>query len=205
MAGCGAPVVNQADLRTVTDGRTIVFDKEFRYDISKENDLPRPLPGQFRGLLKGTYSARYEDATGTYFANDNACVIYGTDLNRKLKFVSTGGVWIAKSPAEPAFRLYWISGKPGPIPAPLESEPPCGEVAMPSAVGPTSAALDPVVTDQIVSRTAPQATPAAAGAGVGLAGGMITAIAEYERGKIVLLPPPAGGTSIAGAFRAVQR
>lgn len=206
LAGCGAPVIDQASLRVVADGRTIVFDREFRYDISRENDLPRPKPGQFRGLLKGTYTARYEDATGVYYGSDGACVIYGTELDRKLKFVSTGGVWIAKAAgAQPAFRLYWISGRPGPIPTPIDGEPACGDVVLPAAPAAAGVAIDPAVTAQIAQRTAPQATPAAAGVGAGLAGGLINAIAESERGKIVLMPAPVAGTAIAGAYREVAR
>ncbi len=205
VVGCGAPVINQANLKIVSDGRSILFDREFRYDISKENDHPRPKPGQFRGLLRGAYTARYEDAEGVYYANDNACVIYSADLDQKLKFVSTGGVWISKSTVGPAFRLYWVSGKPGPIPTAIDPEPHCGEVTLPSASAISTASLDPAVTTQIVRATAPQAAPAAAGTGAGLAAGVIGAIAEYERGKIVLLPAPVAGTSITGAFRVELR
>lgn len=202
-AGCGAPVIDQRELRTVPGTSALVFEREFRYDISRENDMPRPQPGQFRGLLKGTYTARYEDANGTYYANDNACVIYSTELAQQRKYVSTGGIWLAKSPtAEPAFRLYWISGRPGPLPTPLAGEPACGDVA---AAGSPAAAqgvpIDPAVTMRIIETTAPNASPAAAGAGAGLAVGLINAIADQERGKIVMLPSPVAGTAIRGAFR----
>jgi hypothetical protein len=207
IAACGAPVIDQRQLKIVADPHTIVFDREFRYDISRETDLPRPRPGQFRGLLKGVYTARYEDATGIYYANDHACVIYGTELEQQRKFVSAGGIWIARSPsARPAFRLYWIAGRPGPLPTPIDAEPACGEIGAPAANPPGPAVpIDPVVTTQILQRTAPQATPVTAGAGLGLSVGLIEATAEYERGKIVLMPSPVPGTPINALFRVQGR
>ena len=201
-------MIDQGQLKSIPGLSALVFEREFRYDISRENDLPRPQPGQFRGLLKGTYTARYEDANGTYYANDSACVIYGTDLARQLKFVSSGGIWLARSPtAEPPFRLYWIAGRPGPLPTPLAAEPACGEVA--AAASPagttTGVPIDPLVTSRIVETTAPRATPATAGAATGLATGLINAIAEYERDKIMLLPPPVAGSAIRGAYRLEPR
>lgn len=207
LAGCGAPVIDQRQLKVVPGTSALVFEREFRYDISRENDLPRPQPGQFRGLLKGTYTARYEDATGTYYANDNACVIYGTDLARQLKFVSTGGIWVARSPtAEPAFRLYWIAGRPGPLPTPLAAEPACGEITASGGASPQQGVpVDLQVTMRIVDNTAPRADPAAAGAGAGLAVALIDAIAEYERGKIIVLPAPVSGSKVQGAYRLEPR
>ena len=175
--GC-ASFTDQRNLKPIQTGETLVIEREFRYDISKEIDLPRPKPGMFRGLLAGTYLARYEDAEGIYFANDDLCVIVEANLERRVKFVVPGGVWISKSPRDPAFRLYRIAHSDARA-IPIDQEPACGSVRADKPAG--------------------NQTTTSNSSSLVIIG--IEAMIDAERGKIQSIQAPAAGTAVPGIRR----
>ena len=204
LTGCGAPLINPNSLRPVPQpAPQIVFEREFRYDISQEFDLPRPQPGAFRGLLKGTYTAIYEDDHGVYYGNDGLCAITSSEPSRGTKGVEWGGIWIEKNAVQPKFRIFSIAWYAG-VPVPIHTEPECGSLALPKPIVSTVSKDDRVAGAVEGVAAAGNANTRANGAVASITVlRLIDAMAAAEKGQLKLLPAPVGNPSLVGKFTTV--
>lgn len=201
LTGCAAPLINPNSLRSVPQpAPQIVFEREFRYDISQEVDFPRPQPGAFRGLLKGTYTAAYEDDLGIYYGNSGLCAIVGSEPAKGIKGIEWGGIWIEKNAAQPKFRIFSLAGYEGTV-VPIHSEPECGSLPPPKAIQSTLSKQEGVSSALQGVATAGQSNSPATGAVASSTSLLLVdLLVASEKGKLKLLPVPVGNPSVIGKF-----
>lgn len=126
-------------------------------------------------LAAGTYVAELEDERGTFFRGPLGCVgnsvaastWKGQPLNQVAR--SEGGVYVPRSASESA-KMYFYRG------------------------GIASPSLPAQTTTEIVQRAAPSATIGQSAVGGAIAGSLINAMIESERGKIGFMPGPKDGS-----------
>jgi hypothetical protein len=224
LPGCQTEIA-PASLRPPASVRVLHLDKAFRYEDPALKGLLSPSNPE-RGLLAGDYVAEFEDATGTYYRGVGTCVLVMTLPKPRTQVFADGGVYIPNDPRQP-FQLYryqqmetervlalspdaqgdWsapqeeagralmlIGSMAAPQRQPGPPETLCGLKA--SLVDPKSPPAYTVVA------TVPR-SPVASGMSSGLSTLLLNAIIANGRGKLRMIPPPAGvaleGATISGA------
>jgi len=208
-AGCASQyeTLSFENLKPPVKPASITFAKDFFYPTPEVAGSANPKYPPYKGLLAGVYRAAWEDKEGTFYLGAGTCLVGWVMPTDGKRVVTQGGVWIENKPEHPKFRLFEIRmSSAAVVEDPSNPATPVAHCAQPGEPAPaqseTASFDDPNGAGLGVGlQTMPKgAPPAAAGLGVGLGAGIVTAIADMDRGKVRLLPPPPANIELQGTF-----